>query len=84
MWTYGDDVVVGTDGTSGQDAEHGGPAAAHRVGRGRPYRRGGPSKTQPKVTRKNAARLGLKEKASSFTVNFERGDPKLEGLTLAT
>jgi vancomycin resistance protein YoaR len=28
-------------------------------------------KTQPEVTRENAARLGLKEKMSSFTVNFE-------------
>ncbi|MDO0937245.1 VanW family protein [Streptomyces sp. DG2A-72] len=27
--------------------------------------------TQPQVTRENAARLGLKEKMSSFTVNFE-------------
>ncbi|XES01420.1 VanW family protein [Streptomyces sp. S1D4-11] len=29
------------------------------------------TKTQPKVTRENAARLGLMEKMSSFTVNFE-------------
>lgn len=73
----GDKVVVDTDGKPGQKVtaktlsaavlrlltKSGGAARTGVVAT---------MTTQPKVTRENAARLGLKEKMSSFTVHFER------------
>ncbi|MET8677207.1 VanW family protein [Streptomyces sp. NPDC004647] len=72
----GDKVVVDSDGKPGQEVTDKAlskavlplltkSGAAARTGEV------ATEKAQPKVTRENAAQLGLKEKMSSFTVNFE-------------
>ncbi|MER5917981.1 peptidoglycan binding domain-containing protein [Streptomyces sp. NPDC001982] len=72
----GDKVVVDTDGKPGQEvtAKALSTAVLPLLTKSGAAARTGEvatTKTQPKVTRENAARLGLREKMSSFTVNFE-------------
>ncbi|WP_331753208.1 VanW family protein (plasmid) [Streptomyces sp. NBC_00637] len=71
----GDKVVVDADGKPGQEVTDKalGKAVLPLLTKSGTARTGevAPKKTQPTVTRQNAAQLGLKEKMSSFTVNFE-------------
>ncbi|WP_030264981.1 VanW family protein [Streptomyces violens] len=72
----GDRVVVGADARTGQkftDKALGKAVMPLLTRSGAAARTGevDTEKTRPKVTRENAAQLGLKEKMSSFTVNFE-------------
>ncbi|MBT2396352.1 VanW family protein [Streptomyces sp. ISL-100] len=71
----GDRVVAETDGKVGQEVtdEALGKAVMPLLTQSGPAARTGEvatEKTQPKVTRENAAQLGLTEKLSSFTVDF--------------
>lgn len=72
----GDKVVVGADAKTGQEFTDKALSKAvmpllTRSGADARTGEVPTEKTQPKVTRENAAQLGLKEKMSSFTVNFE-------------
>ncbi|MFI8997828.1 VanW family protein [Streptomyces sp. NPDC053542] len=72
----GDKVVVGADAKIGQEFTDKALTKAvmpllTRSGADARTGEVATEKTQPKVTRENAAQLGLKEKMSSFTVNFE-------------
>ncbi|MFC7303642.1 VanW family protein [Streptomyces monticola] len=72
----GDRVVVASDGKAGQevtDKALGKAVLPLLTKTGAAARTGEVAATtkQPQVTRENAAQLGLKEKMSSFTVNFE-------------
>ncbi|MBZ4020085.1 VanW family protein [Streptomyces purpurogeneiscleroticus] len=72
----GDRVVVGADARTGQEFTDKALRKAvmpllTRSGAAARTGEVATEKTQPKVTRENAAQLGLKEKMSSFTVNFE-------------
>ncbi|MEV0598819.1 VanW family protein [Streptomyces sp. NPDC050315] len=73
----GDQVVVGADAKTGQEFTDKALSKAvmpllTRSGAAARTGEVPTEKTQPKVTRENAAQLGLKEKMSSFTVNFEQ------------
>ncbi|WP_086740165.1 VanW family protein [Streptomyces glaucescens] len=71
----GDKAVVTADGTSAQEvtAKALGKAVMPLLTKSGAARTGeiATRTTQPDLTRENAARLGLTEKVSSFTVNFE-------------
>ncbi|TQE33329.1 hypothetical protein Sipo8835_18545 [Streptomyces ipomoeae] len=72
----GENVVVTEDGRPGQEVTDKalGKAVMPLLSKSDPAARTGEVATrliQPEVTRENAARLGLTEKMSSFTVNFE-------------